>query len=503
MRIGGLASGMDIDGIVQKLMQAERMPVDRLFQQRQWMDWQRDAYREVNLKLTSFREQASNMRFQSTFNAYTANSSNEGAVSASATADASPGTYNLDITTIAKAAKANSSVAVTDGTGNNVSSSTTVLAAGAADEQFTVTNGSLTATITVTDQDTYGSLAKKVADAKDDGTGESLGLRANFDDTTARFFVSTKELGVDQTIKFGEVSGTFVADHIKIDTATTYTGEDGSITFDGILIDGLKSNSVKVNGINLTLLKEGVSETITVTSDTDSAFDSIKEFVKSYNELVDELQGKLSERRYRDFQPLTDQQRQEMTDREAEIWDEKAQSGLLRNDQLIKSTLTDLRRAWYDPVEGINGGEIDQLADLGITTADYQNGGKLEIDENKLRSVLAEKPDEVMNFFTKKETDSGNTTQMGIGKRIYEETKLSLDTLKRKAGSPGVSLADQSVLGKNLNRLDEQIGRWEDRLANTEDRYWKQFTAMERAINEMNQQSAWMSQNMFGGTGGQ
>lgn len=502
MRIGGLASGMDIDGIVNKLMQAERIPLNKVFQKRQWLDWQRDAYREVNLKLTAFRDKASNMRLQSTFNAYQAITSNEGAVTAKATVEASPGTYNLDITTLAKAAKANSSAAITDGFGANVTSSTKILAAGAADEQFTVSNGSLTSTITVTDQDTYGSLAKKISAAEDDGTKESLGLQSNFDDTTARFFVSTKSLGVDQTIKFGEVSGTFVADHIKIDTAATYTGEDGSITFDGILIDKLKSNSVKVNGINLTLLKEGVSETITVKSDTDGAFNSVKEFVESYNELVDELQIKITEPRHRDFPPLTDEQRQDLSESEVERWEKKAKSGLLRSDQLIKSTLTDLRQSWYNPVEGINNSEINQLAKLGITTGNYQNGGKLEINEDKLRSALAEKPEEVMNFFTKIESVSGDTSQMGIGKRIYEETKIALDTLKRKAGLPGTTLSDQSVLGKNLNRLDEQILRWENRLANKEDLYWKQFTAMERAINDMNQQSAWMSQTMFGGTGG-
>jgi flagellar hook-associated protein 2 len=506
MRIGGLASGMDIDTLVMDLMKAERMPLDKLFQKRQTLDWQRDAFRDINLQLSKFRDSYSKMRLQSTFNAYGVTSSNEGAVKGTATSSASPGTYEVSNVIMAKVAKVNSANAIQQG-GVQVSSTTKVLAAGES-ETFKVQNGSgLESTITVTDADTFGSLAKKVAEASDDTTGESLGLRANFDDATGRFFFSTKEMGAGEQITFVENANAFVKNTILNDTALsgtdldsyTYSGVDGSFTFDGIAVTGLTSNETTVNGINITLLQEGQTATLTVQSDTTKAVDTIKDFVESYNELIASIDDKLNEPRYRDYPPLTDQERDALSDKEAERWDEKAQSGLLRNDSLLRSTLTELRRSLMDPIEGVAAGEIDRLSQIGITTGNYKDGGKLFIDEDKLTAALTDKPDEVMNLFTKTAEVDGNQDQMGVGKRVYENIDYAIDRLKSKAGTPGVILADQSVLGKNLNRLDDQISRWEDRMIQVEDRYWRQFTAMERAINQMNQQSGWMSQNMFGG----
>jgi flagellar hook-associated protein 2 len=507
MRIGGLASGMDIDSLVMDLMKAERMPLDKLFQKRQTLDWQRDAYRDVNLQLSKFRDNYSKMRLQSAFNAYGVTSSNESAVKATASSSASPGTYEVANVIMAKMAKVNSTNAIEQG-GVQVTSTTKVLAAGATDEVFKIQNGSgLESTITVTDADTFGSLAKKIAEASDTTTGESLGLRANFDNTTGRFFFSTKEMGASEQITFVENANAFVKNSILNDTALsgtdldtyTYSGQDGSFTFDGIAVTGLTSNETTVNGINISLLQEGQTATLIVQSDTTKAVDMIKDFVESYNELIASIDSKLNEPRYKDYPPLTDQQREGLTDKEAEKWDEKAQSGLLRNDPLLRSTLTELRRSLMDPVEGIATGEIDRLSQIGITTGNYRDGGKLFIDEDKLKAALTEKPDEVMNLFTKSAEVTGNQDQMGVGKRVYEDINFAIGRLKSKAGIPGVISADQSVLGKNLNQLDDQISRWEDRMVQVENRYWRQFTAMEKALNQMNQQSSWMMQNMFGG----
>jgi flagellar hook-associated protein 2 len=724
MRIGGLASGIDTDQIIKDLMKAERIPLDKLFQKRQIVDWQRDAFRDINLSLSKFRDAFSKMRLQSTYNAFGLTSSNESLLTGTASSTAAPGSYDVVVENLAKVAKlqsenkvrnlnadqaitgtgalspgataagaitvdvatiANDEVLTVDGktvhfynsnaggiadttnydysidiydsgatalktsdavaseiqalnfgtnvslsingtntaqiditatfagaagndittsysnvdgisgTGNltggtdsdtitvssipkagdiltinnqtiefydstdggsasgtndftidisgkttdqiatdirglavagvtlggstdqvTITSSTTgvsssyssntgakstdkVLTAGDS-ETFTITNGEgLTATITVTDQDTYGSLATKISEAED-VSGNSLGVRANFDDTTSRFFISTRDMGGDQSITFQNT--TFVQDQILGGGATfSTTGEFGSLTFDGIQVDNLTSNNTTINGINLTLIKEDLNETVTLTvnSDTESPFNAIKEFVESYNELIAGIDEKLSEPKYRDFPPLTDEQRQELSDKEAELWDEKAKSGLLRNDPILRSVLYDFRRSFGDPVEGIATGEIQQLSEIGITTGNYRDGGKLFIDEDKLKAALSEKPDEVMNLFTKKAEVEGNESQMGFGMRIYEDVNNSIDRIRSKAGSTGITLSDQSILGKSLKRLNTQISDFEDRLTMTENRYWRQFTAMERAINQMNQQSAWMTQNMFGG----
>ncbi|MCP6134974.1 flagellar filament capping protein FliD, partial [Klebsiella pneumoniae] len=78
-----------------------------------------------------------------------------------------------------------------------------------------------------------------------------------------------------------------------------------------------------------------------------------------------------------------------MSENEIELWEEKARSGLLRNDPVLKSAMEDLRRAFMDSVKGIAPGNINLLSQIGINTGNYTEGGKLFIDENKLNEVLS------------------------------------------------------------------------------------------------------------------
>lgn len=82
--------------------------------------------------------------------------------------------------------------------------------------------------------------------------------------------------------------------------------------------------------------------------------------------------------------------------------------------------------------------------------------------------------------------------------RTYEDINRAISNLRTKAGSSGMTVGDQSFLGKRLSRLDNQIFSREDRLLQVEDRYYRQFTAMEKAIAQMNQQSDFIMQSMFG-----
>jgi len=88
MRIAGLATGLDTDQIIRDLMRVERMPLDKLYQEREWVKWQRDALRDINLALTEFRDRYSRLRLQGTFHAYSIHSANSAVVTGSATASA-------------------------------------------------------------------------------------------------------------------------------------------------------------------------------------------------------------------------------------------------------------------------------------------------------------------------------------------------------------------------------------------------------------------------------
>lgn len=512
MRIAGLASGMDVNDMINQLMRAERMSMDKLFQQRQWLDWQRDSYRDVNLAISKFRDAQSNMRLQSTFIALQATSSNPNALRATATANAQSGSYTFNVEQIAKRAEINSANRITTTGGENVSSTTNVFAAMGRDAEegtFNLSlevansNGTNTVNIEVRSTDTFSTLSQRISRAtyeNENGDQVSLGLQASFDNTLGRFFISTRETGENKSITLSDTDVQFVDKFINgVEGATgslTGTGQNARVTLDGVneVIESA-TNQISVRGLNLNVMQTGTA-TVNVQSNPDDVFNKIKGFVDAYNELLDDLNGRLNEPRYRGYPPLTDEQKQAMTEREIEMWEERAQSGTLRNDPILRNLLTTMRQHFTNPIDGIPSGELRHLSEIGITTSrDWRNGGRLEINETKLRNAISEKPEEVMNLFTKSTGDTRN--ESGVGRRVYQEMDDALRQLRRRAGSPGVIGADQSTIGRQLRQVDSQIQRWEDRLVRIEERYWRQFTAMEKAMSEMNNQSMFLMQNLL------
>ncbi|MFP3324096.1 flagellar filament capping protein FliD [Planococcus sp. SIMBA_160] len=498
MRIGGLASGMDTDSIVKQMMQIQKMPMDKLVQQKTWTEWQQAATREQNLTFSNLRTSASNLRLQSSFNAYGAEATGSGSAKVTPGATAMNGKYEVQVHSLATAAKMNSEVKIEKTSGGTAKSTDTIGVAGKIAIQVT---GKTDIEVEITENMSFADVAKKLQDAT---AGKQPALRVNFDNTTSHFFISSKELGAAQnfTLAFKNADDsenvalgkqiTGVAEASRASSIAT----DGSVSLDGIRVDGLTSNKTTINGLQIQMMSvdTGTASTkIAVQSDPEKPVQMIKDFVESYNKAIEDLQKQIVEKRYSDFQPLSDEQKEEMSDKEIELWEEKARSGLLRNDPIMKSALQDLRRAFMDSVGGAGAGNFNMLSQIGINTGDYQDGGKLFIDEDKLKAALTEKPDEVMNLFTVRSA-AGD----GIGARVYDTLNDVVKKLSTQAGSPASSV-DNSTMSQKLRRMETEITRWQDRLTSIEDRYWSQFTAMEKALSKMNSQSAWMQQNMFGG----
>ncbi len=495
MRITGFASGLDTDTIIKDLMKAERMPLDKLFQKKEWLQWQRDAYRDVNLELSTFQSKVDKLRFSAGFNGYKATSSNTTSATVAAKNNAIQGQYDLTINKLAETARVKTSKAIVGADGVSVKPTDKILGAGqSASIDVTTANG--TVTITVDDSDTFSSLANKLTATSVDG--KSLGLRAAFDEVTSNFVITTKEMGENQTITLKSNDSVNLASLINeggtlSDAASSITqsftsqGQSAEIVFDGTTISNLTSNKVTVYGLELSLLKADPSTTtsINVDSDTESIFNNIKDFVESYNSLVDSLNTKVKTTRDRDYAPLTDEQREALTDKEAEKWDEKAKQGLLYNDEIIRGSLTNLRGKLYNTVSGIPDGQIKLLSQIGIKSAYLSLDGKLEIDEDKLKEAIANNPDEVAKLFTSED---------GIATRVYNEVGQTVDKLNKKAGRPNTAPnLDISTIGNSIKDVNKLMSTWEDKLETIENRYWKQFTAMETAINKMNSQSSYLA----------
>lgn len=189
-------------------------------------------------------------------------------------------------------------------------------------------------------------------------------------------------------------------------------------------------------------------------------------------------------------------------------------SGFMSQLRLIAySAVTPQEPGWTN---GVTNNALKHLAALGIETGSYVNDngkliygerGKLYIkDEAKLRKAISENPDDVMMLFTARPKDGSgadvsDTNYIGLGHRLYSQVNLAINQLSEKAGSVNsLILVDNSTLGERIKDIDERIARMQDRLVMIEQRYWSQFTAMERAIAQMNAQSAWLAQTFGGGT---
>jgi len=475
-RVPGLASGMDIDSIVSDLMKVHRIPLDKMFQEKQRLEWKKEAYREINSRLSNLRELAFNLKLQRTFNAKKAETSNAAVVEVSAGTGAADGVYSITVEKLAKGAYLASESSI-----GLESESSTLASLGLSKEKeyaFTI-NGEK---ISVNADETISDLVRKINSA-------GVGVIASYDKNFDRLFLSTTSTGSSAKIEIKDANGNakalFAALKIELDTDGTLkvTGEDAEFYINGVKLTN-SSNTFTLNGVTFTL--KGTSQTdtetlVTVGTDVDAVYKSIVDFVNAYNEVISHINGKLTEPYYRDYPPLTDEMRKELDEDQIEEWTERAKSGLLRSDSLLIGITSGMRTALSSY---IREGSFKSLSEIGITTGGYQERGKLYVNEAKLKQAISENLQGVMDLFT-------NSTN-GIGTKVYDEIVRGITLITEKAGTSGI--ADNSELGRKIRALDERMDEYEERLEMIENRYWNQFTVMEKMINEMNYQSLWLTQ---------
>lgn len=599
-RMTGLASGLDTKSIVEDLMKAARIPLDRMLQNRQLLQWKQEDYRAINTALANLRTSyVFPLKLQSSFLAKKAASSDASVVAATASTKAISGTYtitsvdrlatahsvasdavnpviledtfinsaNIDlanttayvdyakgkVTTSAAGTKVFESV---NKTGLNVSkfrfNASTYIPSGASVAFYYSTDGGSTWTaVNAGDEVTLGSPAAQLkfkaeltgtADAKPElldysfqdisqsfeGTfkinGKSITVAAGTTSLTtirdlinnsnagvtaqvadSRLIITSNATGSGGAIQFVDDAGTDILTRLGIlDNADVVKNElqapqDAQLVYGGLTITR-SSNVITdlIQGVTLELKKTSASlVTISVGTDADAVVGTIKQFVEQYNAALDQIVGELKEERYRDYLPLTEDQKKEMSEDEIKKWEEKARSGLLQNDSILNDILVWVRNAVESAVAGAPR-ETDTLYDIGITFGDYWTGDsyKLYLDETKLREAVSANPDGVMQLFTK---TGATEDEKGVAVRLYDALKRGINRLTDEAGSPSSYYYDNSYLSESIRNLQERIDLENERLSELEESYWRQFTAMEQFIARMNTQSMWLTQqfNMY------
>lgn len=487
MKIGGLASGIDTDSIIRDMMRANRIPLDKILQKKQYMEWQVDSYRAVNRQLNTF----SNMIFdnlinptKSVFKKKTVEVSDNNAVSMKPIGSAKEMSGTLQIHQLAQNATLQGAAIA-----EKQDPKKTLADLGLGD---VLGNGELfikvpgmegePEPIEIRADDTLQNVLNKLNGA---------GVNAFFDTQTGKIAMTAKNSGKGEIEIWGDAATALGLG----EDAKGQPGQNAEFTFNGLRTERA-SNTFEMNGFEITLKEVtapdgGEAKTITFTSkaDSDAIFDGIKNFVDEYNKLIGDLNGQIREEKFRSFHPLSAEEKAEMTEKEIEQWEEKAKSGTLRNDSTVSNMLSSMRLALSNP----QGGDV--LASIGITTSkDFLANGKLEIDEEALRKAIQEDPGKVEKMFINPGTDQND---QGFAVRLRSIADGTRKVITDKAGTAGFA-NETFVLGRSIKDMNNQIDRFQNRLQKTEDRLWRQFSAMEQAINRANAQAAQLMNGLGG-----
>lgn len=335
------------------------------------------------------------------------------------------------------------------------------------------------------------------------------GITISYLETSDTFSIVADETGAHGKIDISDTTGNFAQTLFggAIDVAN---GQDAIMT---IKYEGMEeqtiirsSNTFDVDGVNFTLAANAAdfdpSEPITFDSktNTDEMVSAIKQMAEDYNEIVTYINSMYSTKPDRDYQPLTDDQKADMSEKEIEKWEEQAKQGLLYGDSDMRTLASELRFVFFNNVV-----DSATFEEMGITTSStYSDNGKISIDEDKLKQAIEKNIDQVKSAFVSTKESTGNSTDAGSG--IMERLETLVNKYAKtsgaessrgifviKAGVKDTVSATQSTLQKKIDQNLSKLDLLKETLKKQEDRYYSQFTTLEQYISKMNTQASWFT----------
>ncbi len=322
-----------------------------------------------------------------------------------------------------------------------------------------ITNGIATAT-----QNYYTEMHDNASDANASGSAlASLGL-TNFDGTT--------EIKENDAANNG--TGMVVI-----------AAKDTEVEYNGATLTSNTTN-ISVSGLELEILgtTEGETVNITVTNDVSGIYDTIKDFLSEYNALLKEMNSYYNADSAKGYDVLSDDEKEAMKDSEVEKWEDKIKDSLLRRDSTLNSIISSFRNKMMGTFTASNG-KTYSLSSIGISTSgDYAEGGLLHIrgdeddaeyadEKNVLKQLLEEDPDAVTDVFTH------------LTESLYTDLQKKMS---RTPLSSALTFYNDKEMNSQLSDYKTRISKLEAKFNEMENRYYKQFTAMEKAMANMQSQ---------------
>lgn len=325
-----------------------------------------------------------------------------------------------------------------------------------------------------------------------DATGQ---LKLTSDDNTTKITLGVASSDTTDAAANGRslINGLSFDSNNKLSADTygqTASGTSGKVTIDGKEYS-TDTGKVSVGGVTYTLTAKG-STTVTVTNDTDKLVENVKKFVEDYNTMLDKLNSLYNEKQYSDYDVLTKSQENGMTADQISKWNEKAKSGLLYHDQTLGKIISNLREAIYTPVDSVDS-QYNSMMAIGISSS--TDRGHLQLDEDKLKTALANDPDCVYQIFASSgdvtTTDADGTTSTttdydkeGVMNRISDKLFSGLKEIKSYAGT-STETSDGSSLGTLILNLQTKMSNFKTMMDSYESALYKKYDAMETAIQQL------------------
>lgn len=504
IRITGMNSGLDTDSMVKELVSAYNKKADIYRGNQKKLQWKQDAWKELNTKVKNFvSKSVSNMRFSTNYMKKKTTSSNSSVASVVTSDNAVNGRQTLKVTKLAQTGYlTGGELKLADDKKVTGSTKLSELGYSGAENITLKMKDGRTQEIDLNDGDiTVNEFVSRV-----NGAFEKGGVNASFDGSTGRIFISSVESGADNDFEFVGNTDALKSLGLTIGTGEN-AGNDGTAKkLDGsnaeIILNGVKyennTNTISVNGLTITANSVSDDEVVLATeTDYDSIYGNIKSFLTEYNSLIKQFDTLYNADSADKYSMLTNEEKEVMSDDEVEDWENKIKSALLRRDSnvaTISSTMRETMLKTYTIAD-----KTYSLASFGISTPEYLLAAENEknmyhIDgdpddadtagqPDKLKAAIAADPNAVAGFF------------QALSNDLYEKmNELSRSSDYRSYGN----FYDDKQIQKEYDDWTTKISDYEDYVADMEEKYYKQFTRMEKAMGEMQSQQTYISQLMGG-----
>ena len=551
IRMTGMVSGLDTESIVSALVSSYSTKTQKYKKAQTKLSWKQDAWKSVNTDVHDLYTLAGQMKFSSAYalKKTTVSDSTKATVSV---ADSAPtGTRTLQITKMAQSAymtggKISYTKSSTDDSGKTKTETVNLTKDTVLSNLPDLTVGTIsTAAADSTTQDTSttgtdgtSEAAETGADSASKTTTETAtifnvkvgdkttqikigsttkvsgllsqlnaaGLNASFDETQQRFYISSKTSGAagnfEITADSSDKNSQATIDALCLNTSSTdttkqasmVTGQDGTIKLNGVEYTST-DNQYSVDGLSITASGETTGDGITITTNVDKQgiYDKIKDFFSKYNEVINKINKLYNAHSAKDYEPLTDDEKAAMSDTEVEKWESKIKSALLRKDTTLGDIISSMNSAMQGQLT-VNGTKMSLVSDLGIHTLSYFS---VEKDENyafhidgdeddasvsgntdKLMKAINEDPDKVIDFMK------------ALSSNLYDKlgTKMKSTSL-----SSAYTIYNDKEMASEYSDYTTLISKWETKLEDMEDSYYKKFSSMESALTKMQSSTSSLS----------